>query len=188
MSTPYDIIITNIDSSNATGYNLKSRHSIYYHMPIQAAIGVALRPGKRATIACDWRFNPWSQIEIELSDSLNLPSQFADGNSIHAGIEYLLFSGAATLPVRFGYARQQQHFYETDVNAADLIGGPVFKQTWAGGFTISIRSFSFDITLMFDTMQYHQDVRTIFRTLRPEKSFKISQNGYRIAFSSVYYF
>lgn len=188
LSTPYDIIITNIDSSNATGFYQKSKQSIYYHMPIRAAVGVAFCPGKRATIACDWRFNPWSHIEIETGDSLRSPERFADGHSLHVGIEYLLFSGNATLPLRFGYARQQQHFYETDVQAADSGEQPVFKQSWTSGFSIFIRKFCFDVTFMFDTLEYRQDVRTIFGKMAPEKNFKITQNGYRFVFSSVYYF
>lgn len=188
LSTPYDIVITNIDSSNSTGFDQKSAHSIYYHMPVRAAFGISLHPSKRVTIACDWRLNPWSQIKVELGDSLELPKQFADGHSLHVGIEYLMFSGNSTLPVRLGYTRQQQHFNDTDVKAADLLGKPVFKQTWASGFSIYIRKFCFDVTFMFDTMQYHQDIRTIFNKMMPEKTFKINQNGYRFAFSSVYYF
>lgn len=184
VASPYTLNITGIDSSDSRGLNKKLQDNIYYKLPLRTITGISFYPTNSITLAFEWRFNPWSNIEVNLADK-KLDTHFTDGNSLHFGMEYLFKSEETTLPFRFGYARLQQHFREFDLVGQNGQGLQVIKSVYTCGFSFVTNPVSIELAFAYDKMDYPQDLEEIFG-----KSivFNITQNSFRFSISMVYSF
>ena len=187
LSFPYSLHITGIDSIGSDENEKHLKQNIVYKIPSLFALGFAYKPHRRFTFAVDWHFNQWSKIEIKRGND-GLITNFANGNPLHLGVEYLYNSNGAVLPFRIGYAYQPLRTRMLDLENNDLSGKQVKKNIWTAGFSIITKTILFDLAFEYDSQEFSNDVETLFTGNAPANIFNITQNTYRFTFATVYYF
>ena len=100
----------NLDASNSK-----------FAVPLFYSIGVAFHASDNLLLAADFQSRPWSNSEDlkSLTDNGYNP----DLNSIHIGMEYLLTSGTAVIPLRVGFFTNP--LFQWDQNKKQLVAGVI---------------------------------------------------------------
>lgn len=72
-------------------------------VPMFFAIGLLFRATDNFSLAFDYRSRAWSNSEYSRDDVKDEDWKLEDGNSIHAGLEYLVEAGNSIVPLRLGF-------------------------------------------------------------------------------------
>lgn len=73
------------------------------NVPFFFALGLMYRASDNLSLAADYRHRPWSGSELYIDGQMQDYWELQDANSFHVGLEYLIQSGKAVVPVRLGF-------------------------------------------------------------------------------------
>jgi len=73
------------------------------NVPFFFALGLMYRASDNLSLAADYRHRPWSGSELYVEGEKQDYWELKDANSFHVGLEYLIQSGKAVVPIRLGF-------------------------------------------------------------------------------------
>ncbi len=120
------------------------------NVPFFWALGILFRATDNLSLAADFRSRSWSGSEYFQDGEKRDEDDWAleDANSIHVGLEYLIQSGKAILPVRLGFYTLPTPATEYDyVNGKD--GDQISYSAVTGGLGLVMGSFIIDGSLEY---------------------------------------
>ncbi len=131
------------------------------NVPFFWALGILFRATDNLSLAADFRSRSWSGSEYFI-DGNQLDEEdwgLQDANSIHVGLEYLIQSGKAILPVRLGF-----YTLPTPATAYDYVnredGDQISYNAITGGLGLVMGSFILDGSLEYIFGSYYGDSDT----------------------------
>jgi long-subunit fatty acid transport protein len=136
-------------SGDDTVYDLK--------VPFFWAAGILFRATDNLSLALDYRSRPWSSSEYSEDGENDEDWALQDANSIHIGLEYLIQSGKAVIPVRLG-------FYTLPTPATEFNyvigedGGQITYNAITGGLGLVMGSFIIDGSIEYLFGSYIGDI------------------------------
>ena len=184
ISFPYTINISNITSHDYTNrssgeYDVEKSLTI----PTLFSFGLASRLSKEFTFAMDYHIKPWRKIRLG-AEGRDIDRLFEPENSFHTGLEYLLKSNNALVPMRIGFYIDPTQIFEISEESSHAKGDRIIKNVFTLGSGFIMKGFSLEFAFDYYLLQYSSFENPNLNNL-PNHSIDINHSKYNFTLSSI---
>ncbi len=155
LSTPHRIHYNQVEQTDSNDNSYQFDADFQLEKPLSVSYGLALTMADNVTFAFDYVQRPWNKIKA-VRDTEEVDRVFANANSFHMGIEYVLKSDHINVPWRLGFFNNPEQKYEYTETIGKQ-GDQVSSHFITGGLGIYTRQFALDASIAYQILQYQTD-------------------------------